>query len=744
MKNEVRWQYLTEKEIIEAFAADIHAGLSENAVSRIRGRFGFNSIWQTEKVSAKNIVFANLFDAPVLLLLISAFLTAFVGQYPAFAVICAVLFVSCGFRICCEFLYRRAVSSNVRSGLFRVSVVRDGKMKNIFADELVPGDIVILRKGDTAGADLRIIESSGLSVLENGVTDNSGVVLKAPGRLTDSTANTPCEKWSNMVFASSEVVSGHARAVAVACGKHTLVYKKRGPEKIEGYGEAKDIAKARRDGVFFAAFLLAFSLIYTVACIFLLGGKYSISDIFIGALSFASSGAAAVYLNVLYFCRLRTIITLQKNGVILRNPSSAELAADSDVFVVRDIGDIKTGETELEAVFVSGRDRGEYAKFKNDSDARELFKILSLNSVTLPGAVGELFESGDISDRAKAAVKAFCKAASLGENELVSGIGILGFRAKDENNPCATSLYVENGEYYSACTGDIDEILPLCKKILVHGEARFLDTYTVGYIRECADSYCKRGRSIIAISKRVSPYNNMSRLSVLQTSMTFIGFVAVCEPVSPSALASVCKMADCKKAVIAFSSSPADTALFAGGCRRDVPIITPDNLKSLKRINLQPGQISAVCLYDGKNRDEKRAAVIEFLKKSGRKVTFAAVSDEDKNSLAASFLKIYVKENRAFGMRRKDVRSMADIIFSSDIFDEENGINALAVKERTFSGKMKSVRIYLMISQAVRCVFLLSVFFAAPALYFWIYLIWGIVADTLVSLTMAVPVKEKG
>ena len=37
MKNEVRWQYLTEKEIIEAFAADIHAGLSENAVSRIRG-----------------------------------------------------------------------------------------------------------------------------------------------------------------------------------------------------------------------------------------------------------------------------------------------------------------------------------------------------------------------------------------------------------------------------------------------------------------------------------------------------------------------------------------------------------------------------------------------------------------------------------------------------------------------------------------------------------------------------------
>ena len=176
------------------------------------------------------------------------------------------------------------------------------------------------------------------------------------------------------------LVSGHARAVAVACGKHTLVYKKRGTKKIEGYGEAKDIAKARRDGAFFAALLLAFSLIYTVACIFLLGGKYSISDIFIGALSFASSGAAAVYLNVLYFCRLRTIITLQKNGVILRNPSSAELAADSDVFVVRDIGDIKTGKTELEAVFVSGRDRGEDAKFKNDSDARELFKILSLNS----------------------------------------------------------------------------------------------------------------------------------------------------------------------------------------------------------------------------------------------------------------------------------------------------------------------------------------------------------------------------
>lgn len=95
-------------------------------------------------------------------------------------------------------------------------------------------------------------------------------------------------------------------------------------------------------------------------------------------------------------------------------------------------------------------------------------------------------------------------------------------------------------------------------------------------------------------------------------------------------------------------------------------------------------------------------------------------------------------------MRRKYVRSMADIIFSSDIFDEENGINALAVKERTFSGKMKSVRTYLMISQAVRCVFLLSVFFSVPALYPWVYLVWGIAADTIVSLTMALPAKEKG
>ena len=258
MKNEVRWQYLTEKEIIEAFAADIHAGLSENAVSRIRGRFGFNSIWQTEKVSAKNIVFASLFDAPVLLLLISAFITAFVGQYPAFAVICAVLFVSCGFRICCEFLYRRAVSSNVRSGLFRVSVVRDGKMKNIFADELVPGDIVILRKGDTAGADLRIIESNGLSVIENGVTDNSGAVPKAPGRLTDNTANTPCEKWSNMVFASSEVVSGHARAVAVACGKHTLVYKKRGTKKSKDTARQRILQRLAATALFLRRFSLRF------------------------------------------------------------------------------------------------------------------------------------------------------------------------------------------------------------------------------------------------------------------------------------------------------------------------------------------------------------------------------------------------------------------------------------------------------------------------------------------------------
>ena len=58
--------------------------------------------------------------------------------------------------------------------------------------------------------------------------------------------------------------------------------------------------------------------------------------------------------------------------MILRNPSSAELAADSDVFVVRDIGDIKPEKPSLKRCLFSGRDRGEDAKFKNDSDAREL------------------------------------------------------------------------------------------------------------------------------------------------------------------------------------------------------------------------------------------------------------------------------------------------------------------------------------------------------------------------------------
>jgi magnesium-transporting ATPase (P-type) len=113
-----------------------------------------------------------------------------------------------------------AVAALARLTAASATVTRDGRLQQVHADDLVPGDLLELAEGDAVGADARLVACSGLRVLEAALTGESEAVSKDPATLT---APAGVGDRLNMVFRGTAVVQGSGRAVVTATGMDTEV-----------------------------------------------------------------------------------------------------------------------------------------------------------------------------------------------------------------------------------------------------------------------------------------------------------------------------------------------------------------------------------------------------------------------------------------------------------------------------------------------------------------------------------------
>jgi Ca2+-transporting ATPase len=101
------------------------------------------------------------------------------------------------------------------------TVLRQGMLKEVSAEEVVPGDLVVLRPGSYVPADARLLTANHLSVDESALTGESMPVLKSTAALKEE--NIPLADRVNMVFMGTLVTGGEGLAVVVATGSYTEI-----------------------------------------------------------------------------------------------------------------------------------------------------------------------------------------------------------------------------------------------------------------------------------------------------------------------------------------------------------------------------------------------------------------------------------------------------------------------------------------------------------------------------------------
>jgi Ca2+-transporting ATPase len=289
-------------------------------------------------------LFAGQFKSlPVALLCGSAALSILTGGLVDAGVILAVVLINAVLGFKTERQVEQTLNSLKLPTRRRVSVVRGGRAAEIEADEIVPGDLLLLTRGSLVPADGRVLEADRLSVDESLLTGESFTVHKSAEPL--DRANVPLGDRVNMVYRGTVVAGGSGRALVVATGAKTeigniqrLIGEAKPPETPmqkqlrEVEGKLVLLAGIACGGVFALGVLRRYPLFEMLKSIISL------------AISAIPEGLPTVATTILG----RGVRTLKERNVLVRHLDAVETLASVEIVCLD-----KTGTTTLNQMKVT-------------------------------------------------------------------------------------------------------------------------------------------------------------------------------------------------------------------------------------------------------------------------------------------------------------------------------------------------------------------------------------------------------
>jgi Ca2+-transporting ATPase len=204
--------------LIESLTVDPALGLSSADASRRARRHGPNRLQATRQVSAIALLVRQLKSVVVLLLIAAAGLSVLMGDYLESTAILVVIFVNTALGFATELRAVRSMEALRRLARVETTVRRDGQLRTVPAETLVPGDVVLLEGGDIITADLRLVSASKLEADESTLTGESVPVAKSSVPVA---ADTHLGERSCMLFKGTAITRGSGEAVVVAIGVDT-------------------------------------------------------------------------------------------------------------------------------------------------------------------------------------------------------------------------------------------------------------------------------------------------------------------------------------------------------------------------------------------------------------------------------------------------------------------------------------------------------------------------------------------
>lgn len=228
---EQEWHALEAVEALSKLEVS-EKGLSSNEAEERLKSIGPNVLEIDEEAGICRLLARQLNNPLIYLLTGAVVLSLFIGHRIDAAVIASVIVLNTLLGFFQEWKAEGAIKTLKEMAAPHARVLRDGEVKEVTADKVVPGDILILETGDRVAADARLLSSEDLQVDESAFTGESKPVSKETGPVEK---NTVIADQKNMVWMSTSVTGGRGRAVVVETGMRTEIGRIASEVKTTGH-----------------------------------------------------------------------------------------------------------------------------------------------------------------------------------------------------------------------------------------------------------------------------------------------------------------------------------------------------------------------------------------------------------------------------------------------------------------------------------------------------------------------------
>ena len=677
------------------------------------------------------MVFLRQFRSPLIYVLVFAALASVVIREWSDAIfICAVLLVNAIIGTIQEYSAQRAAISLQELITSSARVMRDGDTYEIDAEQLVPGDIVLLESGDRIPADVRLWSTHDLEVDESLLTGESQAVFKDSGCIVD--ADSVLADRCNMVFAGTLVARGRGRGIVVGTALNTELG--RIAEAVLGKPGAKPPLLVRMER-FTHRVAIAVAVAAILMAVVATTRGMPINEIFLLAVALAVSAipeGLPVALTVALSIGMRR---MAKRNVIVRKLVAVE-ALGSCTYIATDKTGTLTinqltvrrivlpGQTMLDVTGDSDKPNGEiiHTGSGNEVTAEEQSLIQQLCYASVLANEGLLAHRdhgwthhGDAVD---VALLVMAHKADYVKSELSRKFPERAFIPFESDHLFAASLNNMDGSNTAFIKGAVEKLLPMCSSLLTTQGSQPLNSEL---IEQQANQLADQGYRVIALASGnvLLPQGAVFSEEHL-LNLNFLGLVGLIDPLRPSAKSAV---QACQKAGIKVGMVTGDHPTTALSIARELQLA-----QSSKQVVTGPQIKRAVETGDAEAliRDahvfarvepQQKLDIVMALQKNGHFVAVSGDGANDAPALRAANVGV------AMGKSGTDLaRETADLIITDDNFAS---IVAGVEEGRIAYANVRKV-IFLLISTgaAELVLFALSLMFGLPLPLLAVQLLW--------------------
>lgn len=549
----VKWHSLDIDEAMSKLSA-LKDGLDDQEVQHRRKEFGPNQL-PSRKPPGVVEVFLRQFLSPLIyVLLAAALISLLLDDVTDAAFIMIVLLINAIIGSIQELKAEKSAEQLQKLMRTTARVKRDGRETVVPAEDLVPGDIVLLESGNRVPADLLFLSTNNLSVDESLLTGESMPAEKNTGKV-DPEAVVGDRR--NMAFAGTTVATGRGVGVVASIGAHTEIGTI--AQAVTETVSAKPPLLIRLEKFSKQVSYLVLAASALLAIIALLRG-IELLEVFFLAVALAVS-AIPEGLPVAVTVALAIRVTrMSKRNVLTRRLAAVESLGSCTCIASDKTGTLTVNKQTVRAVWIDGTEHrvsgegynGEGEVMTQDGGALSdgslnvVRKLASAGALSNEGTLvkrGEAWEnSGDAVDVALLALAYKSGIDPNAERDAVETVLDVPFESE---RMFAAKYFRREGRQMVAVKGAIEALLPKCRGIMTTTGRKEIDPQEV---REAAETMAGQGYRVLAIATGEGDKVSEEELP----DLCLLGLVGLIDPPRPEVREAVekCRCAGIKVVMV--------------------------------------------------------------------------------------------------------------------------------------------------------------------------------------------------